>query len=109
MTRARFAGSEFQSARHTNILTSKLAVTSHLLPELLPTPDISGLIIDSRAPLVVVDVDEVLGMFVRGFERFLESRGYEMRLTTFALFQNIYRPGDTQHLDVPKETSRKPC
>ena len=51
---------------------------------------------------MVVDVDEVLGMFVRGFERFLESRGYEMRLTTFALFQNIYRPGDTQHLDVPK-------
>ena len=40
-------------------------------------------------------------MFVRGFERFLETRGYEMRLTTFALFQNIFRPGESEHLDVP--------
>jgi hypothetical protein len=49
---------------------------------------------------VVVDVDEVLAMFVRGFERFIGGRGYEMRIDRFALFQNIYRPGDAEHLDV---------
>ncbi|HWA61053.1 MAG TPA: hypothetical protein VG939_06750 [Caulobacteraceae bacterium] len=49
---------------------------------------------------MVVDVDEVLGMFMRGFESFLVGRGYEMRITRFALFQNIYRPGAAEHLDV---------
>ena len=49
---------------------------------------------------MVVDVDEVLAMFVRGFERFLGGHGYEMRIDRFALFQNIYRPGEAEHLDV---------
>jgi hypothetical protein len=48
----------------------------------------------------VVDVDEVLAMFMRGFERFVGGHGYEMRIERFALFQNIFRPGDTEHLDV---------
>jgi hypothetical protein len=49
---------------------------------------------------VVVDVDEVLAMFMRGFERFLGGHGLEVRLDRFALFQNIFRPGETEHLDV---------
>jgi phosphoglycolate phosphatase-like HAD superfamily hydrolase len=49
---------------------------------------------------VVVDVDEVLAMFVRGFEKFLGGHGLEMRLERFALFQNIFRPGEAEHLDV---------
>jgi hypothetical protein len=49
---------------------------------------------------VVVDVDEVLAMFVRGFERFLGGHGLEMRLHRFALFQNIFRPGEDAHLDL---------
>ncbi len=48
----------------------------------------------------MVDVDEVLAMFMRAFERFVGSRGLEMRITRFALFQNIYRPGEPEHLDV---------
>jgi hypothetical protein len=48
----------------------------------------------------VVDVDEVLAMFVRGFERFLGGHGLEVRLERFALFQNIFRPGDAEHLDI---------
>ena len=51
-------------------------------------------------PLVIVDVDEVLALFMVGFGRFLEPRGYEMRVDRFALFQNIYRPGATEHLDL---------
>lgn len=55
-----------------------------------------------EAPLVIVDVDEVLGMFMRGFEAFIGQRGYEMRITRFALFQSIFEPGQEQHLDVAK-------
>jgi hypothetical protein len=49
---------------------------------------------------VIVDVDEVLGLFMQGFGGFLVQRGYEMRLDRFALFQNIYRPGATEHLPI---------
>ena len=51
-------------------------------------------------PLVIVDVDEVLAMFMHGFERFVGKHGYEMRIDRFALFQAIFRPGDTEHLDL---------
>ena len=39
-------------------------------------------------------------MFVRGFERFLGGHGLEMRIERFAIFQNIFRPGESEHLDV---------
>jgi len=56
--------------------------------------------IDPAARLVIVDVDEVLAMFMRAFERFIGARGLEMRLDRFALFENIFRPGEAEHLDV---------
>jgi hypothetical protein len=62
--------------------------------------EIDSLGIDPDKPLVVVDVDEVLGLFMAGFGSFLEAQGLEFRVERFALFQNIYRPGDTQHLDI---------
>jgi hypothetical protein len=49
---------------------------------------------------VVVDVDEVLAMFMRGFERFLGGHGLEVRLNRFAIFQNIFWPGAETHLDL---------
>jgi len=39
-------------------------------------------------------------MFMRGFERFVVPHGYEMRITKFALFQNIYRLTDGEVLDL---------
>jgi hypothetical protein len=63
-------------------------------------PEVFGLRIDPDRPLIVVDVDEVLGLFMRGFEQFVGTHGLEMRIDRFALFQNIYRPGATDHLDV---------
>ena len=51
-------------------------------------------------PLLIVDVDEVLGLFMHGFGRFVAERGYEMRVERFALFQNIYKAGESQHIDV---------
>jgi hypothetical protein len=49
---------------------------------------------------VIVDVDEVLGLFMQGFGAFLAERGYELRFERFALFQNIFRPGATEHLGL---------
>jgi hypothetical protein len=56
--------------------------------------------IDPARPLLIVDVDEVLGLFMHGFGRFLGTRGYEFRMDRFALFQNIFTPGATEHLDL---------
>jgi hypothetical protein len=70
-------------------------VTEPVLPR-----EIADLRLDPAAPLVVVDVDEVLAMFMRGFERFVGSHGYEMRIERFALFQNIFAPGEAEHLDI---------
>jgi len=65
-----------------------------LPPQLYTVP------VDPERPLLVVDVDEVLAMFMRAFERFVGGHGFEMRIERFALFQNIFRPGETEHLDV---------
>lgn len=56
--------------------------------------------IDPVRPLLIVDVDEVLALFMHGFGRFLAGRGYEFRVDRFALFQNIYVPGADSHLDI---------
>lgn len=61
---------------------------------------VAQLAIDPAKPLLIVDVDEVLALFVRGFERYLADQGYEMRLTRWALFQNIFAPGATEHLEI---------
>ncbi len=64
-----------------------------LAPEI--TDQIERLDLRHDIPLVVVDVDEVLALFVEGFGRFVASHGLEMRLQRFALFQNLYRPGES--------------
>ena len=90
----------FSRAGHTNILKSTLA---HWRPRPIDQPiphDLFAIPIRSNAPLLVVDVDEVLAMFMRGFERFVETHGFEMRITRFALFQNIFRVGELEHLDL---------
>lgn len=62
--------------------------------------DIEACNIDPAAPLVIVDVDEVLAQFMLGFGSFIGRHGFELRVDRFALFQNIYRPGETEHLDL---------
>jgi hypothetical protein len=62
-------------------------------------PEMFQLRIPPDRPLVVVDVDEVLALFVRGFEKFVARHGLEMRIDRFALFQNIYRPGSSRPID----------
>lgn len=67
----------------------------------LPT-EVADAAVDPLRPLLVVDVDEVLAMFMRGFEQFLGPHGYEMRITRFALFQNIYRLSDGNMMDLDR-------
>jgi hypothetical protein len=66
----------------------------------LTAPALETLGLARDRPLVIVDVDEVLGLFMEAFGRFLAARGYEFRVDRFALFQNIYRPGAVEHLEV---------
>ena len=44
-------------------------------------------------PLLIVDVDEVLALFVQGFDRWLRREGFELRMGSFALFSNLYPLG----------------
>jgi hypothetical protein len=62
--------------------------------------DLQACTVRPGAPLVIVDVDEVLARFMAGFGAFIARQGFELRFDRYALFQNIYRPGDTQHLDL---------
>ncbi len=66
----------------------------------LAAPRLESLGLSLARPLVLIDVDEVLGLFMQGFGDFVATRGLEMRIDKFALFQNIYRPGATEHLEV---------
>lgn len=73
-------------------------------PLLPAAPALDTLGISRERPLVIVDVDEVLGLFMKGFGDFLAEHGYELRYDRFALFQNIFPvgapAGATEHLDL---------
>ena len=73
-------------------------MAAHAAPPSAPALESLGL--SRERPLVIVDVDEVLGLFMQGFGAFIAERGYELRFERFALFQNIYRPGAAEHLDL---------
>ena len=69
-------------------------------PPNIAVPALENLGLSRERPLVLIDVDEVLGLFMQGFGDYVATQGLEMRIDRFALFQNIYRPGETQHLDI---------
>jgi hypothetical protein len=62
--------------------------------------DLHACTVRPDTPLVIVDVDEVLARFMHGFGTFIARHGFELRFDRYALFQNIYRPGETDHLDL---------
>jgi hypothetical protein len=63
-------------------------------------PSLQSLGLSAERPLVIIDVDEVLGLFMAGFGDFVARHGYEMRVERFALFQNIFPPGSSEHIDL---------
>jgi hypothetical protein len=54
---------------------------------------LSALSVDAGLGLAIIDVDEVLALFIQGFDKFLRPHGYEFRLQNFALFSNVYLAG----------------
>jgi hypothetical protein len=70
------------------------------VPETVSAPTLQSLGLGAHRPLVLVDVDEVLGLFMQGFGAYLAGQGLEFRVDRFALFQNIYRPGAAEHLEI---------
>lgn len=83
----------------TNILKPALIVTT--LETLTAAEAAQAVPVDPARPLLIVDVDEVLAHFMAGFETFVGRHGYEMRIDRFALFQNIYKVGGTESVDMP--------
>jgi hypothetical protein len=63
-------------------------------------PALESLGLSRERPLVIIDVDEVLGLFMKGFGAYVATQGYEMRVERFALFQNIFAPGGGEHIDL---------
>ncbi len=61
--------------------------------------------LDPSRGLAIIDVDEVLALFVQGFDRFLRLRGFELRITSFALFTNLY--ASESQSPAPLETGRR--
>lgn len=49
--------------------------------------------LDPAGGLAIIDVDEVLALFIAGFHQFLQPHGYEFRLTNFGLFNNVFPLG----------------
>jgi hypothetical protein len=66
-------------------------------PTQLPAPvaeQLAGLSLTRGKPLVIVDADEVLFYFMRGLERFLESRDLYFDWASYALHGNIRQRRD---------------
>lgn len=66
-------------------------------PTELPAPvaeQLATLTLTHGKPLVIVDADEVLFYFMRGLERFLESRGLYFDWASYALHGNIRQRRD---------------
>ena len=59
----------------------------------------AGLAADPRRAAVIVDVDEVLALFVQGFRAWLEGRGYELRMERFTLFGGLFPAGGDAPVD----------
>jgi len=62
------------------------------------SPALRDLGLSTDRPLIVVDVDEVLGLFVQGFGDFLAEQGLDLRIERYALFESIFRPEATEPL-----------
>jgi len=71
----------------------------------ITAPKLQSLGLAGDRALVIVDVDEVLGLFMRGFGEFVSAQGFEMRVERFALLQSLFRPGEQEHV-APDEGRR---
>jgi hypothetical protein len=64
----------------------------------IQAPELQSLGLSIDRPLVVVDFDEVLGLFLKGFGEFLAEQGLDLRVRRYALFESIFRAGEIEPL-----------
>jgi hypothetical protein len=57
---------------------------------------VEGLKLDPDRPLIICDADEVLLQFISGLERYLETQGCILDLTSFAIHGNVRRSDSGQ-------------
>jgi hypothetical protein len=74
-------------------------------PDPLMIPSLQSLGLAGDRPLVIVDVDEVLGLFMRALGDFAASRGFEMRIERFTIMESLYRPGSVERVTVEEGRS----
>lgn len=67
-------------------------------------PQLDQLVLVAGRPLVVTDADEVLFMFLEGFEAYLEDNGHYLDLSSFALVGNI-KVSETEEM-APVEVAK---
>ncbi len=97
------------STAATPLTTEAAAIAPQAVPkdgqvaELAPAlaTQLAGLSLAPGRPLLVVDADEVLFYFMRGFERHLERMGLYFDWKSYALYGNIRRQDDNE--PVPAE------
>jgi len=63
---------------------------------------LDALTLASDRPLLITDADEVLFAFVRGFEAFLETKGFILRLDSFALSGNVRERDSDAEVPAPE-------
>ena len=66
-------------------------MTEHLDPETLA--ELEAAEVRRGIPVVAVDVDEVLVVFVEHLSQWMETQGYEMHLTRYELEGSMFRKG----------------
>lgn len=67
-------------------------------------PQLEALVLEEGRPLVITDADEVLFLFLQGFEAYLEDNGHYLDLSSFALVGNI-KNAATEEM-APVETAK---
>lgn len=71
-------------------------MTEHLDPETLA--ELEAAEVRRGIPVVAVDVDEVLVVFVEHLSQWMETQGYEMHLTRYELEGSMFRKGSDDPL-----------
>lgn len=67
-------------------------------------PQLEALTLTPGRPLVITDADEVLFLFLQGFEAYLEDNGHYLDLSSFALVGNI-KNAETEEM-APVEVAK---
>lgn len=68
-------------------------------PIIGPVVGPANALLDPARGLAIIDVDEVIGLFIAGFGRFLKTQGYELRFADYGLFKSIFVVGSAEPVE----------